>query len=139
VGRNLGWLQPPHGGRPPHFWSRGSHPTAGLGVVEPPPWPRGWSGHPQKKKKKKKKNEKWVLAFWGGRTTSKDLVLLQKSIKKGDVVMVLLQNCAEFVFSFLGASMLGAVTTTANPFYTSAEVFKQLNSSRAKLIITQSQ
>jgi hypothetical protein len=34
----------------------------GLGVVEPPPWPRGWSGHPQKKKKK---NEKWVLAFWG--------------------------------------------------------------------------
>nr|AKN79311.1 4-coumarate-CoA ligase 1 [Betula platyphylla] len=60
-------------------------------------------------------------------------------IKKGDVIMVLLQNCAEFVFSFLGASMLGAVTTTANPFYTSAEVFKQLNSSKAKLIITQSQ
>jgi 4-coumarate--CoA ligase len=60
-------------------------------------------------------------------------------IKKGDVVMVLLQNCAEFIFSFLGASMLGAVATTANPFYTSAEVFKQLNSSRAKLIITQSQ
>jgi ADP-heptose:LPS heptosyltransferase len=41
-------------------------PTAGLGVVEPPPWPRGWFGHPQKpKKKKKKRKEKWVLAFWG--------------------------------------------------------------------------
>jgi hypothetical protein len=27
---------------------------AGLGVVLPPPWPRGWSSHPQKPKKKKK-------------------------------------------------------------------------------------
>jgi 4-coumarate--CoA ligase len=36
-------------------------------------------------------------------------------IKKGDVVMVLLQNCVEFVFSFLGASMLGAVTHHREP------------------------
>ena len=34
---------------------------AGLGMVEPTPWPRGWSGHPQKAKKKKKK----VLGFLG--------------------------------------------------------------------------
>ncbi|KAL7183372.1 hypothetical protein ACSBR2_025722 [Camellia fascicularis] len=60
-------------------------------------------------------------------------------IKKGDVIMLLLQNCAEFVFSFMGASMIGAVTTTANPFYTCAEVFKQFNASKSKLIITQSQ
>lgn len=65
--------------------------------------------------------------------------LSKLGIKKGDVVMVLLQNCAEFVFSFMGASMIGAVTTTANPFYTAAEVFKQFNASKAKLIITQSQ
>ncbi|XAR71532.1 Trans-feruloyl-CoA synthase [Bertholletia excelsa] len=60
-------------------------------------------------------------------------------IRKGDVIMVLLQNCAEFVFTFIGASMIGAVTTTANPFYTAAEVFKQFGTSKAKLIITQSQ
>nr|QRV61376.1 4CL [Litchi chinensis] len=60
-------------------------------------------------------------------------------IKQGDVIMILLQNCAEFVFAFMGASMIGAVTTTANPFYTCAEIFKQLNTSRAKLIITLSQ
>nr|ASU87410.1 4-coumarate-CoA ligase [Camellia sinensis] len=60
-------------------------------------------------------------------------------IKKGDVIMLLLQNCAEFVFAFMGASMIGAVTTTANPFYTPAEVFKQFNASKSKLIITQSQ
>ncbi|KAI3915283.1 hypothetical protein MKX01_035542 [Papaver californicum] len=65
--------------------------------------------------------------------------LSKLGIKKGDVIMLLLQNCPEFVFSFLGASMLGAVSTTANPFYTQTEIFKQFNSSKTKLIITQSQ
>ncbi|KAI3834767.1 hypothetical protein MKW92_029563 [Papaver armeniacum] len=65
--------------------------------------------------------------------------LSKLGIKKGDVIMLLLQNCPEFIFSFLGASMLGAVSTTANPFYTQAEIFKQFNSSKTKLIITQSQ
>ncbi|KAK2972857.1 hypothetical protein RJ640_028385 [Escallonia rubra] len=64
--------------------------------------------------------------------------LTSLGIKKGDVVMVLLQNCAEFVFAFMGASMIGAVITTVNPFYTSAEIFKQFNASKTKLIITQS-
>ncbi|QCD91798.1 4-coumarate--CoA ligase [Vigna unguiculata] len=58
-------------------------------------------------------------------------------IRKGDVVMILLQNSAEFVLSFLAASMIGAVATTANPFYTAAEIFKQFTASKAKLIITQ--
>ncbi|KAK6926165.1 AMP-dependent synthetase/ligase [Dillenia turbinata] len=60
-------------------------------------------------------------------------------IKQGDVIMVLLQNSPEFVFSFLGASMIGAITTTANPFYTVPEIFKQYKTSQAKLIITQAQ
>lgn len=64
--------------------------------------------------------------------------LTNLGIRKGDVVMVLLQNCAEFVFSFMGASMIGAITTTANPFYTTSEIFKQFNASKAKLIITKS-
>ncbi|XWS57364.1 hypothetical protein CRYUN_Cryun09bG0168300 [Craigia yunnanensis] len=53
--------------------------------------------------------------------------------------MILLQNCAEFVFSFIGASMIGAVSTTANPFYIATEIFKQFEAARAKLIVTQSQ
>lgn len=60
-------------------------------------------------------------------------------IAKGDAIMILLQNCAEFAFAFIGASMLGAVATTANPFYTAPEIFKQLSASKSKLIITQSQ
>ncbi|CAM8945805.1 unnamed protein product [Rhodiola kirilowii] len=59
-------------------------------------------------------------------------------IKQGDVIMLLLQNCPEFVFAFLGASYRGAVSTTANPFYTPAEVAKQAKAAGAKLIITTS-
>lgn len=58
-------------------------------------------------------------------------------IEQGDVIMLLLQNSPEFVFAFLGASFLGAITTTANPFYTPAEIAKQATASKAKLIITQ--
>ena len=38
-------------------------PTAGLGVVEPPPCPRGWSGHPQKPNKKKRKKKEVKMGF----------------------------------------------------------------------------
>lgn len=63
--------------------------------------------------------------------------LSKLGIQKGDVIMILLQNSAEFVLSFIAASMIGAVATTANPFYTSAEIFKQVKASETKLIITQ--
>lgn len=63
--------------------------------------------------------------------------LSKLGIQKGDVIMILLQNSAEFVLSFIAASMIGAVATTANPFYTSAEIFKQIKASETKLIITQ--
>ncbi|KAK7308882.1 hypothetical protein RJT34_05193 [Clitoria ternatea] len=63
--------------------------------------------------------------------------LSSQGIGKGDVIMILLQNSAEFVFSFIAASMIGAVATTANPFYTAAEILKQFTVCKAKLIITQ--
>ncbi|CAA6669618.1 unnamed protein product [Spirodela intermedia] len=53
--------------------------------------------------------------------------------------MILLQNCPEFAFSFLAVSMLGAMSTTANPFCTPAEIFKQFEASRTKLVITHAQ
>ncbi|PON52752.1 4-coumarate-CoA ligase [Parasponia andersonii] len=58
-------------------------------------------------------------------------------IKQGDVIMVLLPNSPEYVFAFLGASYRGAMTTAANPFFTSAEILKQAKASKAKLVITQ--
>ncbi|GMI81111.1 4-coumarate:CoA ligase 2 [Hibiscus trionum] len=58
-------------------------------------------------------------------------------IQQGDVIMLLLQNSPEFVFAFLGASFRGAISTTANPFYTPAEIAKQATASKTKLLITQ--
>ncbi|KAG6649128.1 hypothetical protein CIPAW_07G191300 [Carya illinoinensis] len=63
--------------------------------------------------------------------------LHKQGIKHGDVIMLLLQNCPEFMFVFLGASHIGAVITTANPFYTPAEIAKQARASNSKLFITQ--
>nr|AMQ23610.1 4-coumarate:CoA ligase 2 [Silene littorea] len=59
-------------------------------------------------------------------------------VQKGSVIMLLLQNCPEFVFSFLGASFVGGVITTANPFCTSGEIEKQARASGARAVITQS-
>lgn len=59
-------------------------------------------------------------------------------LQKGQVIMLLLQNSPEFVFSFLGASFIGAISTTANPFCTPAEIEKQARASGARAILTQS-
>ncbi|OIW19432.1 hypothetical protein TanjilG_09452 [Lupinus angustifolius] len=59
-------------------------------------------------------------------------------IKQYDVILILLHNCPQFVFAFLGASYRGATITFANPSYTTAEVVKQATASNSKLIITQS-
>lgn len=63
--------------------------------------------------------------------------LKKLGIQHGDVIMVLLPNCPEFVFSFLGASFCGAITTAANPFFTAAEIAKQAKASHGKVIVTQ--
>ncbi|KAL1548885.1 4-coumarate--CoA ligase 2 [Salvia divinorum] len=57
-------------------------------------------------------------------------------IRKSDVVMVLLHNSPEFAFAFLGASFVGAISTTANPLYTASEIALQARISRPKLIVT---
>lgn len=58
-------------------------------------------------------------------------------VEKGDTVMLLLPNCAEFVLVFLGAAVSGAMVTTCNPFYTKGEIEKQVKGSGVKLIVTQ--
>ncbi|KAE8655363.1 4-coumarate--CoA ligase 1 [Hibiscus syriacus] len=63
--------------------------------------------------------------------------LKKLGIQQHHVIMLLLPNTPEFVLSFLGASFLGAIATTANPFFTPAEVSKQAKASNARLIITQ--
>lgn len=62
--------------------------------------------------------------------------LAKLGFRKGDVVMLLLPNSPEFVFVFFGASMAGAMATTANPFYTPSDIAKQSGASGARLIVT---
>ncbi|ESQ47751.1 hypothetical protein EUTSA_v10020406mg [Eutrema salsugineum] len=57
-------------------------------------------------------------------------------IRHGDTVMLLLPNSPEFALSFLAVAYLGAVSTTANPYYTQSEISKQAKASAAKMIIT---
>ncbi|KAE9609849.1 hypothetical protein Lal_00006829 [Lupinus albus] len=57
-------------------------------------------------------------------------------IHQGDVIMLILRNCPQFALSFLGASHRGCAVTTANPSYTPAELAKQAEATKAKLIIT---
>lgn len=63
--------------------------------------------------------------------------LSKLGLQQGETIMILLPNSPEFVFAFLGASYLGAISTMANPLFTPAEVVKQAKASSAKLIITQ--
>ncbi|CAJ1941880.1 unnamed protein product [Sphenostylis stenocarpa] len=59
-------------------------------------------------------------------------------IRQGDVIMLVLRNCPQFALAFIGASHRGAVVTTANPFYTTAELTKQAVATKTRLVITQS-
>ncbi|PKA49459.1 4-coumarate--CoA ligase 1 [Apostasia shenzhenica] len=58
-------------------------------------------------------------------------------VRQGDVIMILLPNTPEFAFAFLGASILGAMSTTANPFYTPAEIHRQARDAGTRLIVTE--
>ncbi|GLJ27055.1 hypothetical protein SUGI_0530480 [Cryptomeria japonica] len=62
--------------------------------------------------------------------------LARLGVGRGDVIMIVLPNCPEFVFTFLGASFIGAITTPANPHYTPGEIAKQAHASGAQLVIT---
>ncbi|XP_058112045.1 4-coumarate--CoA ligase 1-like [Magnolia sinica] len=53
--------------------------------------------------------------------------------------MILLENSPEFVFSFMGVSIIGLVTTATKPFYTVAKIYKKFSSFATKLVSTQSQ
>ncbi|KAL1197424.1 4-coumarate--CoA ligase 2 [Cardamine amara subsp. amara] len=72
-------------------------------------------------------------------TSRKIAAGLQKlGVKQHDVVMLLLPNSPELVFTFLAVSFIGAITTAVNPFFTPAEISKQSKASAAKLIVTES-
>ncbi|XP_020230990.1 4-coumarate--CoA ligase-like 7 [Cajanus cajan] len=62
--------------------------------------------------------------------------LLRLGVTKNDVVLFLAPNDIRYLVSFLAVTALGAVVTTVNPAYTTAEVSKQAKDSNPKLLVT---
>ncbi|KAL0436391.1 UNVERIFIED_CONTAM: 4-coumarate--CoA ligase-like 7 [Sesamum radiatum] len=62
--------------------------------------------------------------------------LLQLGIKKNDVVLIYAPNSIQYPLCFFGIVAIGAVATTVNPIYTVSELSKQVQDSKAKLIVT---
>lgn len=61
---------------------------------------------------------------------------LQKSkIKKNDVVMGVLMNCPEFIFSYIGPRKLGAIFLAANFKFAAGEFALLINHNKPKVII----
>lgn len=58
------------------------------------------------------------------------------NFEKGDVVAFFMPNCPEYITCLLGSIGMGAIVTTINPNYTANEVYKQLEVSNSKLILT---
>jgi len=57
-------------------------------------------------------------------------------IVQGDVVLILSPNTIWFPVVAYAVASLGAITTTANPAYTEREILKQVQDSKARLIVT---
>ncbi|XP_034832839.1 uncharacterized protein [Maniola hyperantus] len=57
-------------------------------------------------------------------------------IRDGDIVCIMLPNSPEFPIVMLGILCAGGIVATINPMYTAYETQKQIQSSEAKLIVT---
>ncbi|MFQ6128576.1 MAG: long-chain fatty acid--CoA ligase [Thermoplasmata archaeon] len=85
-----------------------------------------------------------AILFYGKKTSYAELLHQAKSfsvglqslgVKKGDRVSLFLPNVPQFVISFFGALMAGAVLVQTNPLYTARELEKQLNDSESETIV----
>lgn len=69
-------------------------------------------------------------------TSKLGLALKKLGIKKGDIVLIFLPNCIEFVIGYYGILKAGGVVSPANPLYRKDELKHQLNDCKAIGIIT---
>ena len=62
--------------------------------------------------------------------------LAARGLRKGDVVAIYSPNLPEYAVAFIGVATAGGVNTTINPTYTPAELGRQLQDSKATLLVT---
>jgi len=85
-----------------------------------------------------------AIYFMGFRITMKELDelvdkfttgLSKLGIKKGDVVLIDLPNCPQFVIAFYAIARLGAIANPIIPLNRYAEIVHQVNDSKGKVLI----
>jgi len=62
--------------------------------------------------------------------------LQSKGVNKGDVVAINLPNCPQYLLSFYGAIMCGAVVSGLSPLLSESEIIYQLKDCGAKVLVT---
>ncbi|MFD2369990.1 long-chain fatty acid--CoA ligase [Brevibacillus sp. GCM10020057] len=89
--------------------------------------------------------DSYAIYFMGKRITYRELLqmsyqfahaLIDRGVKKGDRVAIMLPNTPQAVISYYGALFAGATVVMTNPLYTERELIHQLNDSGAETIIT---
>ncbi|MCF8095404.1 MAG: AMP-binding protein [Desulfobacteraceae bacterium] len=61
--------------------------------------------------------------------------LLKAGLKKGDRVAVFMQNCPQFIISFLGTLRAGGVVVCLNPMFKQAELEYEINDAGAEILV----
>jgi acyl-CoA synthetase (AMP-forming)/AMP-acid ligase II len=93
----------------------------------------------------KKLPKKTAIIFYGYEITFGELdnwsdrfanALADMSIKKGDRVGLLLENCPQYVVSYYGALKAGAIVVPINPMFKEMEIEYQLNDSQTETLVT---
>lgn len=61
--------------------------------------------------------------------------LTRLGLQKGDVVAIISPNVTEFMITFVGVAAMGGINTTINCTYTPGEIARQLENSKASVIV----
>ncbi|MBU4334443.1 MAG: AMP-binding protein, partial [Candidatus Omnitrophica bacterium] len=96
--------------------------------------------YPQKPALLYKKNDEYLSVLYRdvrSNAVSLGNYLKENGVKKGDRVVIIMENRPEFVWSFLSAMYLGAVAVPLDVQYPPAQIKKLISHCGAKIVITQ--
>jgi acyl-CoA synthetase (AMP-forming)/AMP-acid ligase II len=62
--------------------------------------------------------------------------LARHGVRQNDVVMIVSENCVEYILTFHAVLTLGATVTMANPIYLTSDIVNQVRDANAKFIVS---
>jgi len=88
--------------------------------------------------------DKVAISFYGHDMTYRNLSesierfaggLVSLGVKKGDRIAIYMENCPQFIISFLGTLLAGGIVVSLNPMFKHAELVYEINDSGAETLI----